>query len=224
MTTCTVEHYRDPDRPRRTADGYTICTGCATGLGRDLVALPKLHEDLVHLHGARRGGEDQTKISGTSVARLPIDVVVADMRADIRATVIEWTVYAAREAEAINASWAQRWLALDVASGAGWLNFNRDWCTQQEWTPDLVTAFRRVRSRAVRMLDPRPRQRFAIPGDDGQCVREVDAQPCPGRMWVTIPTTEEEASLIECNVCCHGYPPMSWLRLGKLVHARRVAA
>jgi hypothetical protein len=222
MTTCTVEHYRDPDRPRRTFDGYTICGGCAKGLERDLHALPRLYEDLVHLHGARRHGQS-SKVSGTSAPRLPIDVVVADARAEILNTVTEWCVYAAREAQAANMA-AQRWLALSVTCGADWLYAHRDWCAQQEWAPSLATAIRQARSRAVRLLDPRQRQQFAIPGDDGQCVRDPDGTPCPGRLWVTIPTQEEESSLIGCDTCYYEYPPMSWLRLGKQVHARKVAA
>ncbi len=221
--TCTVEHFKDADRPRRTADGYTICGGCTKGLEGSLEELPKLYEDLVHLHGARRHGGDQ-KTTGTRAPRLPIDVVVADARADLQNTVVEWAVYAAREAQAVNVATAHRWLSLDVVPAAGWLTLHRDWCSRQEWSPQLVTALRRVRSRAARLIDPRPRQQFAIPGDDGLCVRELDTAPCPGRLWVTIPTAEEESSLIECDTCCHGYPPMSWLRRGKLVHARRVAA
>jgi hypothetical protein len=223
MTTCTVEHYRDPDRPRRTFDGYTICGGCAKGLERDLHALPRLYEDLAHLHGARRHGQS-SKVSGTSAPRLPIDVVVADVRADMRGTVIDWCVFAAQEARAVSAAGAQRWLSLDVGHGAGWLNFHRDFCSRQDWSPELVTAIRQARSRAVRLLNPRQRQQFAIPGADGQCVRDPDGTPCPGRLWVTIPTQEEESSLIECDTCYYEYPPMSWLRLGKQVHARKVAA
>ena len=220
--TCTVEHYRDPDRPRGTSDGYTICGGCLTGLDKNLLALPKLHDDLIHLHGSRPGGE-QTKISGSAAPRLPIALSVADARADLRDTVIDWMVYAAREAKAINAAGAHRWLALDAATGAGWLRFHRDFCARQSWAPDLVTAVRRVHSRAWRLLDPRPCQFFAIPGADGLCVRQLNGDPCPGRMWVTIPEDEEQSSVIVCDTCEHTYSAMSWLRLGKLVHARRTA-
>ncbi len=216
--TCTVEHYRDPERPRRTADGYAICGGCTVGLKRDIAALPKLYEDLVYLHGARRKGGESGKVSGSTTARLPIALSVADARADLHDTVISWAYFAHHEARSVGP------ITDTVASASRWLSVNVEWSARQEWAPDLVTAIRRIRSRAVRLLDPKPRQQFAIPGADGQCVREVDGAPCPGRLWVMIPTGEEESSLVECNECCHGYPPMSWLRLGKLVHARRVAA
>ncbi len=218
MTTCTVEHYRDPDRPRGTADGYVICGGCTTGLQRDLAALPKLHADLVHLHGARRTGGEQTKISGSTAMPLPIAIDVAEARTDLRTITIAWAAHAHRAASSTAP------LSGTVPSAARWLAVNAEWCARQEWAPQLVAAIRQIRSRAVRLLDPRPCQQFAIPGADGQCVRDNDAAPCPGRLWVTIPANEEESSTIECDTCWHSYPPVSWLRLGKLVHARRVAA
>ncbi len=217
-TTCTVAHYRDPARLRRTADGYTICGGCITGLGKHLDTLPRLHNDLAYLHGTRRIGGEQTKISGSVGARLPIALSVADARKDLRDTIAAWTAYAYREA----GSCAQ--VTASVDSATRWLATNTDWCARQDWAPGLATAVRRVHSRAWRLLDPRPRQFFAIPGDDGQCVRQLDDAPCPGRMWVTIPEDEEQTSTITCDTCEHTYGATSWLRLGKLVHARKAAA
>jgi hypothetical protein len=223
MPTCTVEHYRAPERARHTVDGYTICTECTDGLGRDLYDLPRLHDELIHLHNARHG-DDQTKISGSRTPRLPINPAVTDLRADMRATATDWCVYAAQQAQAVNASTAQRWLSLDVGHGAGWLRFNRDWCARQEWAPDLVTAIRHVSSQARRMLDPRPRYSFTRPGDQGQCVRETDQTPCGGHLWFRLPTSRQEALAIECDRCLHRYPPTSWNGLGEQVRARKVAA
>ncbi len=217
-TTCTVEHRRDPDRPRRTSDGFTICGGCLRGLLADLEALPKVHDDLVYLHGARRVGGEQTKVTGTQAARLPIALNVADARKDLKDTIISWAAYAHREAASVAP------LADTVTSAARWLTINAHWSAQQDWAPNLVAEIRRIHSRAARLLDPHPRQMFAIPGADGQCVRRDGDADCPGRMWVTIPAAEEESSLIYCDTCDHDYSPMQWLRLGKLVHARRTAA
>ncbi len=215
--TCPVEHYRDPDRPRRTSDGYAICGGCLRGLQSDLAALPKLHEDLAQLHNAKRGTA-QTKISGSMGARLPIAVSVADARKDLKDTLMAWAVHAHREASSAAV------LHDSTASAARWLAVNADWAARQDWAPGLVTAIRYIRSRAVSLLDPRPCQRFPVPGRDGLCVREAEAGPCPGRLWVAIPASQEADSTITCDTCGQVYSAVQWMRLGHLIHARRTAA
>lgn len=213
MTECAApRHLDDADIPETEAHAV-LCRPCRRGLHRDLTRLPGLHADLQALpHATRRGHGDGTG--------LPINEPASDTCAQILHDLTWWAMHitAERGTAAPRAAVDPRWRDDPVPVLAGWIAGQVQWISFRPWAGDMCGAMADNRQRAISLLDPWVRKRFAIPGRDGLCVN------CgAGRLHVTIYASDgdKRRSHVECPACGQRWEPERWMRLGHDIIRRR---
>jgi hypothetical protein len=208
MNDCAAFHH---DEPRPAEPGAHLCPPCKAGLRSDLRRLPLLDRNLEGLLDPRRSGACGHG-DGTG---LPYHEPAAECRSQIDHDLRVWVWRILDEREPSSCP------VLTLPAMAGWLSGWVTWASRRTWAGEMAAAFADDRSRAVALLDPRPRADIPIPADCNHCPR------CghDGCLWATVyqAADDRRPSVVTCWNCEHEWAAVEWLRLGKTILAWRDA-
>lgn len=184
---CVAAHTRDPDRPRRAADGLYLCAGCLAHLERVLVELPELYHEL-GVAMASAGSAGSSRVSGTPERPLPLNPAMCDHRAHMGAVLASWAELVASERYVSPPG------SVEMPRLAVWLVPHITWCAGHGWAGDMLAEVRGLAGRGWALLEPRRRL------DIAERCRVVDegGERCSGEISMVYGLDEWHAL---CSVC-----------------------
>lgn len=198
---CLVEHYRDPDRPRRAAQGWW-CAGHADRFTQMLAELPALHDDLgLMLTTSERRNADQGKaINGAKPSGLNLNERILDARREIHNECIRMVREVAEER-------AAKMPTVDTVSAlASWLLTQVEWMADQDCADETYGYLATLTADCRRLAYPTGVHRIEI----GPC----DEGDCPGTLvTVTSRTADLLPERIWCDDCGRIIPTSQWRKL-----------
>ncbi|MEV6526873.1 hypothetical protein AB0M43_33575 [Longispora sp. NPDC051575] len=213
-TLCTSPRCRrTPDKsdvdPRPAADGLRTCWVCRDRTAELLAAVPSLYAECETMLARTTGTFE--KVGGSTTPGLPLDLGVADVRADILGVLAAWASLVVDERGLVPLGLGT------VASLAQFLDGHLDWLAAHpaagDWCDELADLVRR----ADRVLDPDTTRRSLV----STCVMD----DCPGQLWALLRDVDDtRPSAITCDAeQSHTWQPDRWLDLGTYLKFRAVA-
>lgn len=208
---CVAEHYRDPDRPRRAAEGSMLCAGCESRLAKQLENLSGLYADV--LAGSRKVSSTGP-VKGDPERPMPATGTQLDARELVRATLVPWCRIVAEER------------VVDppddtVPAMCAFLERHRLWLCGHDAAAEFADEIAHVSSEALRAAYPGGRRRMVL----GPCVGRVSspdgtARGCDGIITATVsPADDLLPSFIVCDTDPeHLWTSSEWARLGLKIH------
>lgn len=184
---CVAEHYRDPERPRRAAEGSMLCAGCESRLAKQLENLPGLYADVI---AGSRKASSTGPVKGDPERPMPATGTQLDARELVRATLVPWCRIVAEGREVDPP-------ADDVPAMCAFLERHRLWLCGHDAAAEFADEIAHVTSEALRAAYPGGRSRVAI----GECPTEIEHAdgelgPCSATVYAY-----PEQPLIECERC-----------------------
>jgi hypothetical protein len=195
--------------PVATAPGALLCASHRHVLADALAELPPLHHRLGDILGGGATTNSAGRVSGTPIARLPLNLGATEVRAGIVAALASWARVLVEDRDLSPPADAEP----DTCAAllARWTS----WLATQPYVDELLLELGDLRIRALLLLDlPRVRRRIRL----GACPR------CGAELLAVL--HERRDGLIDTIVSCdgadeqHTYEPWQWARLGERLAAQ----
>lgn len=218
---CVLPHRREPDRPRRAADGLLVCAGHRKGFPGQILDLAAAHEALAAALTSTGTGGERTRRTKSEETGIKISDRVLLVRTLIRDNLAAWSGVVTQGRDVTPPPFRP-------ADMARFLARHTDWICAQDWIPDLwadllddpaaeITPerdWRALAQQARTLLQPAGRRRSGL-GECPNCggllvalIRDTD-DLLPGKVW--------------CERCGAQWAPDAWHRLGKRIRAKETA-
>lgn len=206
VTACILPHKHQPERPRTALDGLLVCGGCYGRVEQVIAEAPARYDELArHLTPKATPGEI---VTGTKSRPLPIDVEVADHRADMLAKLRSWAGCLADVRE-VSPPRDQ-----SVRGVAGFLLVHLRWAMASDETlvKDMCKELHALSGKSWSLLQPSGRRRVEV----GACIEDG----CDGVLTATIAPTDD---LLPSAITCshngdHQWEAHRWVSLGRRIH------
>jgi hypothetical protein len=206
MTTgaCVLKHKHQPERLRRVLDGLLVCGGCLGRIEQVIAEAPARYDELAkHLTPKATPGEI---VTGTKSRPLPIDVEVADHRADML-SILRTQAGAIADMREVAPPKDQ-----SVRGVAGFLLVHLRWAAARDVIESLSTDMAHIEGKTWALLQPSGRRRVEV----GACIEDG----CDGILTATIAPTDD---LLPSAITCshngeHEWEAHRWVALGRRIH------
>lgn len=171
---CVMTHAKDPDRPRRAADGLYLCKGHLLELIKLIAELPAHHDELERAH--RAGGQRPPGAHG----ELSVDDALAGHRRAMAGVLASWARVVAEDRHVIPP------VDATIHRVASWLLAPRTrhvgWCAGHRWVDEMLGELRRA-TRTARALTDVPAKIVPVAA---KCVQRREGRLCDGAVTVVV--------------------------------------